>query len=130
MKKIFFILLFGLFVFASQSQTVTTVKYPFGAATLYTSTDRLTSALSITNNVTYVNYGTLDTNLTITVTATNVGAGATLYIKAAANSTNRTVTLSTGFLGTAQTFTASKIRLLKFFYNGTTFELVSSNQLD
>lgn len=130
MKKIFFILLFGLFVFASQSQTVTTVKYPFGAATLYTSTDSLTSALSITNNVTYVNYGTLDTNLTITVTTTNVYAGATLYIKAAAYGTNRTVTLSTGFLGTAQTFTANKTRLLKLFYNGTTWELVSTNQLN
>jgi len=127
MKKYLLILAICVIGFATQAQTL---SYPFGAVTTVTSsTDSLTLALTVVNQVTYLKVAatTLDTNLTINVTPNAfLNAGAVLYIETTAGSvSDRTVTFGTSLECTALTNTASKTFITGFVYNGTTFKAFS-----
>lgn len=94
-------------------------------------TASLTKSLTIISNYTYVDIGTMDTNMTITLTINNnVKAGALLFIETTANGTQRTVTFSTGLTCTALTNSASKTFITAFIYNGTAFRAFGQKQID
>ena len=94
-------------------------------------TASLSKALTVISNFTYVDIGTMDTNMTLTATINNnVKQGAILVIETTANGSNRTVTFSTGLTCTALTNTASKTFLTAFIYNGTVFKAFAQKQID
>jgi hypothetical protein len=129
MKKLLFLFAIVAICFTSHAQT--TVSWPTGKADIVTKTDRLTSALTITNRLTFVNYGTLDTVLTITVTpVSGLASGALLFILTKSNTTGRNVTFSTGFVAPVLSGTASKTKIAAFIYNGTSWYLLSTQQED
>ena len=121
----------ALCAITQQTQAQKVVTWPFGEGTFVTSTDSLTSAITVNNSLYWVDYGTLDTTMTITVTATpGLKKGAQLFIKAASNTTARTVNFSTGFKGVAMTGVISKTKVAHFIYNGVYFYYLSSQQVD
>jgi hypothetical protein len=109
-------------------------SYPFGAIDYITSTtDSLTLAVTLDEQVTYldISSGTLDTNLTINATVdSKVKKGAIVYIETTADGTNRTVTFGTKLTMTALTNTASKTFITTFMYDGTNYKAIAQRQID
>jgi len=125
------IILMGLIFVNTQVQAQKTISYPFGAITTLSPVSHLTSALTISNQLTYVDYQTSDTVLTITVTtAAGVKAGAQLFIETTSNSTARSTIFSTGFLGVTVVGYANKTWLTSFIYDGTYWKCFSTIQIN
>lgn len=96
-------------------------KWPYGAATNSTLTADVTYTLTVTNQLTLVNFGTLDTAMALTITPdAGLEAGALLIIKAKSDATARTITL-TGALPATMSGTISKTKVQTFVYNGSSF---------
>jgi len=98
------------------------LKQPFGAiATASISADASDDAITINSNATIITTASLTSNATLDLTiASNVEAGAVLYIKAKTNGTE-TFTFGTGIDAPTVTGSAGKTWCQGFFYNGTTF---------
>ena len=135
MKKVLFIglLLTSICVFAAKvsapeppavksEQTVQgDLKWPYGAATNSTVTADSVVTVTISNNLTLLNFGTLSKAMTLTLTPdAELEAGAMLVIKAKSDGTARNITLS-GATPTAWSGTISKTKVQTFIYNGSAF---------
>jgi len=125
MKKLFSILIMAIaFCTNAKAQQV---QYPFGAASFptVTVTSKVTAqAISVSNSLTYIDLGTIDTNKVLTVAATanySVKKGAMLFIKATSDGVARSLTPSTGFTGVVLTGTISKTKVMQFIYDGAHF---------
>lgn len=128
MKKLFSIILIAV-AFCTEAQ----VQYPFGAASFpaVTVISKVTAqAITVSNSLTYIDLGTIDTNKVLTVSAASVGAynsayliqkGAMLFIKATSDGVARSLTPSTGFTGVVLTGTISKTKVMQFIYDGAHF---------
>lgn len=129
MKKILLIFTIAI-AFASVSNAQ--LRYPFSTADFRTSTDSLTSSVAeVWDNLTYIDYATLDTNMTVTATiGSEIKDGAILYLEFTADGTNRTVTFSTGLTGASETITANKTDIIGFVYNGSAFKKFVATQVD
>ena len=80
---------------------------------------------------TYITVAQLTGPATMTISPHGeLKTGAKVYLKLAADGTNRTVTFSTGFTAAAITVTADKTILATFFYNGTSFEHAGTGTLN
>jgi len=107
------------------------VSYPTGAMNIKTPAYAATQAVTVESKKEYINLGELTGATTVNLTVpADQPAGAELFIKAKSDATARTVTLGTGFVGTAQAGVISKTKLMYFVYNGTAYEHVSTNQID
>ena len=124
MKKLFSILLIAL---AFCTSVKAQIQYPFGAASFpsVTVTTKVTAqAITVSNTLTYIDLGTIDTNKVLTVSgAANyaIKKGAMLFIKATSDGTARSLTPSTGFTGVALSGSASKTKVMQFIYDGANF---------
>ena len=99
-----------------------TIDYPFGDIATETLTATGTQAISITEQVTYIDGVTTKAtgNRTITLTfATNVRAGARIFVASKTNTTETTI-FSTGCTAPTITGEAQKTYCVELFYNGTT----------
>lgn len=107
------------------------IKFPFGAADTVAKAYAATVSATIDNMCTVLTVAQMTGAATLNLTLdTNLEVGAVLYVKTSADGTNRVITWGTGMTGNAYTNTASKSVIHKFVYDGSTFNLVSSNQLN
>jgi hypothetical protein len=115
-------------------QNTDNVSYPFGTMDMVTSADdSLSFEVSIAEQVTYIDVAatTLDTNTTINLdVSSEVDAGALIYVEATADGTNRDITWGTDFTATSETVTANKTSMYTFVYDGTSFNIISADQID
>ena len=122
------------FLAPSATYSTTEGKYEvvFPYYDVQTSTDSLTSALTIKHQYTFVTYAQLDTNITISLTINSqLKAGATLYILTESNATARTTTFNTSqFIANAVAGVINKKKLHSFVYNGSKFVHISSTQIN
>lgn len=131
MKRFLIIACFAAMSFALQAQTDKSQSWPFGAGDFKALTDSATSALTISNRLTFIDYGTLDAALSITVEAKKgLANGALLFILTKSDATGRNVTFSTGFKGPVLSGTASKTKLATFILKDGSFYLITTQQLD
>lgn len=109
------------------------IQFPWGNASSQAPAYAASIAIVVDNTKTFVKPGTLTGNLAVTCSfksGITPIVGSELHLDVTADGTNRTVTPGSGFVGTAQTITASKRVILTFVYNGTAFLLAGSNQLN
>ncbi|MBN1340738.1 MAG: hypothetical protein JXA03_15520 [Bacteroidales bacterium] len=139
MKKIFLIsammMALALAPPINEAQAQKVIQYPFAAAdsqSITLTSKTLADTFEVTNSLTYVDYGTLDTALAVNVTiASHVKLGAILVVKAKSDATARNITWGTGIDAAAMTGTGSKTKVQSFFYDGTQFiGLGAFNQID
>ena len=99
-----------------------TINSPFGAATAVTIEATGTTALTISNDVTYVEtLPTLTGNATLNLTlSSELNAGAMLFLKVKTTATE-TFTFGTGIDAPTVTGVAGKTWTQGFWYDGTTF---------
>lgn len=99
-----------------------TIRAPFGAASDVTIAATGTTALTITNRVTYNSaLPTLTGNATLDLTiSSELKAGATFYLKVKTTGVE-TFTFGTGIEGPVVTGSAGKTWTQGFFYDGTIF---------
>ncbi len=108
-----------------------TISYPFGEMDVQQKASAATIDIVVENQKTLVEVAQLGVAPTLTVVAnSDVRKGAELIIKLQSDGTARTATLSTGFIGAAIAGVISKTKYNYFIYNGTSFILISSNQVD
>lgn len=89
------------------------------------------AAVTVYDNVTIVDVGTLDAALTLTVTAdAEIRIGAVLVVKAASDGTGRNVTFAGDALGIAISGTANKTKTKLFVWDGTNFLGISGEQIN
>jgi len=129
MKKLFSILAICALTLSASAQS--TVKWPYGKADFQTPTvtTKVTAqTFTVTNNFTYVDLGTIDTNkvMTATIGKANIygttvkpDKGAILVVHAICDGTARTIASSTGLSCSTVTLTASKEQTITYVYNGT-----------
>lgn len=133
MKKILSILAFVAISLTASAQA----KWPFGAADFQTPTvtTKVTAqTITISNNLTYADLGTIDTNKVLTVTigtnsfgkAYKIDKGAMLVVKYVSDATARTIASTTGCSCATYTSTASKANIIHYIYDGTTFYCLSA----
>jgi len=139
MKKIFnsalMIIALALAFTINEAKAQKVVQWPFSEPdhqSITLTSKAVTDTFEATNSLTYVDYGTLDTVLTVNVTiAAHVKLGAILVVKAKSDTSNRNVTWGTSIDAAEMTGTASKTKVQSFFYDGTQFiGLGASNQID
>ncbi len=109
------------------------VNFPFGKATSTTLAPAGTgaAAATISDNFTFLNLGTFSAATTLTLTASSeIRVGARVLIQGLVDGTNRVLTFAGDTLLAAQTFTASKTRVVELVWNGSKFVGVSTMQLD
>lgn len=88
-------------------------------------------AATVVAQTTLINVAELTGNATINLTLhAQLEVGSMLVIKAKSDATARTITLGTGFTGTTVAGTISKTKVATFFYDGTSFIHLSTNQID
>lgn len=135
MKK--YILSLTLAVFALCANAQSTTKWPFGAADFQTPTvtsKATAQTITVTNNLTFADLGTVDTNKVLTVAlGTNylgktvtLDKGARLFVKWTSGTTARTLATSAGCSCLTQTGTTSKAWIAEFVYDGSTFYCVGA----
>lgn len=108
------------------------ISYPFGAADVQAQVASASPiAATINNQETVLPIAQMTAAATLNLTlGAGLKAGANLTVKVSVDGTNRVLTLGTGLTGLAQTLTASKNYLLRFHYDGTTFNHVTTNPLN
>lgn len=132
MKKVLLGLSLVFAICSTVNAQTSAPKWPFGAADFQTPTvtTKVTAqTITVSNNLTYADLGTIDTNkvLTITIgnnsygTAYKINKGALLYVKYVSDATARTVASTTGCSCGTYTSTASKANMISYIYDGTTF---------
>ena len=111
------------------------VKHPFGPATVIALTATGTQAITINDNVTYVDgvttqaTGNRTINLTIPTT-NNITVGSRIFIASKTASTETTIA-GTGMIMPTITGVAGKTKITELFYNGTNFVATSAGyQID
>ena len=131
MKKLFAIIAICAFTLSASAQS--TIKWPQGKADFQTPTvtTKVTAqTFTVSNNMTYVDLGTVDTNKTVTVTIGKANIygttvkpdkGALLFIRVTSDASARVITSSTGLTMSTYTLTASKAHTLSYVYDGTNF---------
>ncbi len=96
-------------------------NWPFGPATSSLLEQDDTVNVTISNTMTLLNFGTLDSTMRLVITpASGLKTGALLVIKAKSDLTARNITLS-GALPTSMAGTISKTKVQTFIYNGSSF---------
>jgi hypothetical protein len=109
------------------------LNWPFGRAHSQTLAPLATgvAAATINDNFTFINLGTFSANTTLTLTAgAETRVGARVLVQGLVDGTNRTLTFAGDTTVVAQTFTASKTRVVELVWNGSKFVGVSSMQID
>jgi hypothetical protein len=128
MKNIFIAVLLLASSFAVQAQS--NISWPFGKGTFVTKAETDT-AIVVTNRMTFVDYGTLDKAISLTISVNKgLADGAFLFILTKSDATGRNVTFSTGFKAPVLSGTSAKTKLATFIYKGGTFYLITTQQLD
>ena len=116
---------------------VSNQNYPFGKADFQTPTvtsKATAQTITVINALTYADLGTIDTNkvLTVAVGSNSYGStiklpkGSQLFVKYVADATARTIASTTGCSCGTYTSTASKVNVLSYIYDGTTFYCTGS----
>lgn len=129
MKKAFLIAkaIFGslpkeLNIFAANTFPNPNIAQPFGPADVQSPAYAATLAVTVTNQLTFIQPGTLTGALTINLTVdASVKAGAEVHCKLTSDGTARTTTFGTGFTSVALAGVISKTLVQTFIYDGTTF---------
>lgn len=101
----------------------TYLSYPFGDMATATLTGDGSQAITISENVTYIDGVTTKAtgNRTLVLTiSSEIKAGAMIHLASKTNGTETTI-FSTGFTATTITGEAGKIYTESFYYNGTVF---------
>ncbi len=108
-----------------------TISYPFGEMDQQNIDYATDIELLVKNQKTLSEVADLTGDVNLTAKPEHdLDAGAELIVKLKADATGRTVTLSTGFSGLPISVTASKTVYLVFVFDGTSFILLSENQID
>lgn len=138
MKKFLpFLILAGLAVFAclighaeigaptavlAMAFPIPIVSAPFGAPEIQVPAYAATLAITITNQITFIQPATLTGALTVNLTIdAKVQAGAEIHFKLTSDGTARTTTYGTGMTSLALAGVISKTLVQTFVYDGTTF---------
>ncbi len=86
---------------------------------------------TILAQTTLIEVAEMNNNATLNLDVhSQVQIGATLIVMAKSDATGRNITLGTGFLGTSISGTAAKTKVAMFFYDGSKFIHISTNQVD
>lgn len=100
------------------------VKNPFGAAEVIALTATGDQALTIVNEVTYIDGVTVEATgnrtLNLTIDTDNINVGARLILASKTNGTETTI-FGTSITGLTVTGVAGKTKVGEFVYNGTAF---------
>lgn len=100
------------------------VKSPFGATETIALTATGTQALTIANEVTYIDGVTVEATgnrtLNLTIDTDNIGVGARLIVASKTNGTETTI-FGTSITGATVTGVAGKTKVTEFVYTGTAF---------
>jgi hypothetical protein len=98
------------------------VEVPFPTAEKQTVAGAATIELSINREKTVVDFGELSANMACTAAiGGDVPVGALLLVKAASDSSARTITFGEGFTSPTMAGTTSKTKAMAFMYDGTSF---------
>lgn len=97
--------------------------FPFAAATVVTPTIAAgATTVTVQDNMTVINCGTLDAALTLTLTAhAEIRIGAFVYVKYTSDGTARNLTFAGDAAAIAITGTISKTKTKLLMWNGTKF---------
>lgn len=108
------------------------VSYPFADADVKAQVASASPiAVTIQNQETVLPIAQLTGNATLNLTiGAGLRAGANLTVKTSVDGTNRTLTHGTGLTGLAQTLTANKSYIMRYYFDGTTFNHVATNLLN
>lgn len=107
------------------------VKYPFGSADNQIKAAASSVEVTISNQKTLVDFGTLDADTEIDlVIGGEAEAGARLTIKGKSDGTARDITCGEGLTGPGLTGVISKTKVAEFEYDGSSFIQLSVLQLD
>ena len=106
-------------------------RYPFAAADSQSVADAATIAVTITNSVTWLAIDQLAQDSTLNLTITDgIPVGSLLYVKAQSDATARALVPGTGMTGTSVSGTINKTKIASYFYDGTTFKHIGTQQID
>lgn len=109
------------------------LNFPFGAADSQSITHSGgVAAATINNNMTIVDLGTMDADVTLNLTLNkDLNAGAILVVKGASDGTARDVTFGTGITGPDLAGVISKTKTQSFIFDGSGFiGIAAAVQLD
>ncbi len=98
------------------------IEVPFPTSEKQDITSAATVKLSINRTKTVVDFGELGANMACAaVIGDDVPVGALLLVKAASDSSARTITFGEGFTSPTMAGTNSKTKAMAFMYDGTSF---------
>ena len=128
MKKLLFLLAL-VAVFATSKVEAQVQSWPFGVADFKSQTD---TAIVVSNRMTFIDMGEIAAAKSLTVTTSKgLAKGALLFVLVKSDGTARAVTFSTGFkANAAMAGVINKTKLATFIYNGTSFYLITTQQVD
>jgi hypothetical protein len=107
------------------------VRFPFGKAEVANVAAGAAIAYATKNSKTILTIGEMGAAGTLNVSVhPEQAAGDELIVKVSADGTNRALTLGTGVTGNAYTVNANKSAVLTFVFDGASFVLTSTNQLN
>lgn len=109
--------------------TEKTISYPWGEVSVFDIAYAATVELYTDNQRSIVNIGQLTGNLALSQNSKELRAGAEMLVKVSADATNRTVSFGNGLTGKDVVVTANTEVTLLFWYDGSTFVLVSKNEI-
>lgn len=131
MKKVLILTIAFLLTFAGASQAQ--IQWPSGNATFTTATrvaKQSADTITVNNSYYYIDYGTVDTNITVNVTIGPVKKGGFLFIRAESDGTARSVAFGTNIDGVTTSGTINTPKLIGFIYDGTAFRKFSEAVLE
>lgn len=129
MKKVISLMVLLLTFAAAHSQ----IQWPSGNATFTTATraaKQSADTVTVNNSYYYIDYGTIDTNITVNVTIGPVKKGGFLFIRAESDGTARSVAFGTNIDGVTTSGTINTPKLIGFIYDGSAFRKFSEAVLE